>query len=230
MRLIAGIALAMGLVLLLVRHSGLPRRGTDHTAPEEGNLIESSCTNPYVPRSLGEVREYRWESPRGTGMIRGELIARDDVAGHARFRWGFDSPEHVESWSRCDGEEAQEPWLALGGSTALQLGDPTWRLPSRLDVGDAYAGEVTATAFGLHVTLRRSHRVVARETVRAAGLRFETVRIEVEERTDRAAEAVTSTQWLAPAVGLVQMWVGPESDRTSVVLTSMEHGVGSRGR
>ncbi len=106
---------------------------------------------------------------------------------------------------RCDGEGAEEPWLALNGAGALELGEQTWRVPAALAPGDAFEGTVQASVAGLTIPFTRSHRVTGRERVTTEVGTFDTLRVRIEERTSHAAEPTVIERWLARGAGLVRM-------------------------
>lgn len=179
--------------------------------------------HPFIPTTVGDVREYRWESPSGAGTIRMELASQRRSRDGFELHWTTHGEHSSEFLRSCDETGAEEPWLALSASPdGMHLPQQSWRVPADLPVGQTFGGTLTVSMLGLGVTIMRTHRVAARETIHALGREVSTLRIDVEERTEHASQPIASTQWIAEGLGLVRMRIGPDGQQSEVQLTSVE--------
>jgi hypothetical protein len=225
----AGIALAVAAwAAWPARRASGPEASAEGPAPDEAGGAALSCEHPFVPSTPGVTYEYRSESSSGVGTLRVRVLGVRRAGDELEVTWVTEGEPEARMVRRCGEAGAEEPWLAFGsGEGGLEIRDQTWRVPRSLAIGDEYAGSYTAAvsipgAEGLGVTMQRTHRVVGRETLSAAGRTFDALRVEVEDRSELASEPVAMTEWIAEEVGLVRLWMGPEEYRTELTLVAIE--------
>jgi len=171
---------------------------------------------------VGDVRTFRWGSEDGIGTVSIQLTRARATGDGAVLSWTLEDETgtRTEIQRECDRLGAEEPWLVLGSAATLAVSNQAWRMPSSLQIGDAFGGAYEVELMGMSVSLDRMHRVVGRERISAAGETFDALRIDVEERAASGSTPVPMTQWVAERVGLVRMWLGPDEHRTEVELVS----------
>lgn len=185
----------------------------------------SACEHPFVPSRPGARLEYRWSSRDDEGTATLELLRVREQRGSATALWAVRSsspaPSVVELERACDGRGVEEPWVGLGGGRGIELSGQTWRLPRDLAPGTQFGGTIDASIMAFAVTLERSHRVLEHEVVEVGGAAYDTLRVQIEERTVAAAEPAMSTAWIARDVGLVRFEArGPDGARSTLELSS----------